>query len=352
MTSEPSTPAADPETDDRPLRERVTAPVRVQPPETPGIDWRPASTDDLDQLVALYAAIGRADHPNFLQSREEIEDELTRSWVDPAADTLIGLAADGSAAAFGQVVLTPNKETLVRSILFGGVHPDFRGRGIGRQLLAWQESRALQQLATSDLTLPGWIMLFADDRSERTHRLAVSAGFAPARYFTGLSRVIADPIPDLALPDGIRIEPYRAELSAATLEAKNAAFRDHWGSQPMNEEQWQSMLGLSVFRPDLSFLALAGDQVVGFVTAEVNEDDWEGQGYSSAYIPLVGVVREWRRKGVAPALLARAFTAFREEGLERAVLDVDSDNPTGALGLYTGMGFVPETRETAFSKVF
>lgn len=335
-----------------PLRERVAAPERPPLPDTDGLEWRPASSSDLHVLEALYAAMSRADHPNYTQSREEIQDELGHSWVDPRADTLIALTGDGAAAAFGQVVLSPGKETLVRSILFGGVHPDFRGRGIGRQLLAWQEARALQQLATVDLTLPGWILLYADDRSERTHRLAASAGFQPARYFTGLSRVLADPLPDVQPPDGVRIEPYRPELEAATLEAKNAAFRDHWGSQPATEEQWESMLALSVFRPDLSFLALAGDEVVGFLTSEVNEDDWPGQGYTSAYIPHVGVVREWRRRGIAPALLARAFTAFRDIGLERAVLDVDSDNPSGALGLYTGMGFVPETRETAFSKVF
>jgi mycothiol synthase len=335
-----------------PLRDRVTAPEVLAVPSADGIVWRSATTSDLDLLQALYAAISTADHPNYTVSREEIAEELEHSWVDPAVDTLLGLTPDGAAVAFGQVVLTPGKETLVRSILFGGVHPEHRGSGVGRQLLAWQEGRALQQLATSDLTLPGWVMLFADDRSTRTHRLATSAGFAPARYFTGLSRVIADPIPALPLPEGIRLEPYRPELSAATLKAKNAAFRDHWGSQPMTEEQWASMLALSVFRPDLSFVALAGDEVVGFVTSEVNEDDWDGQGYSSGYIPLVGVVRQWRRRGIAPALLARAFTAFRDEGLERAVLDVDSDNPTGALALYTGMGFVPETRETAFSKVF
>jgi mycothiol synthase len=335
-----------------PLRERVAAPERVPVPETAGLEWRPATTGDLDLLAELHTAIARADHPNYTQSREEIEDELGHSWVDLDADTLIALTDDGAVVAFGQAMLMPGKETLVRSILFGGVHPEFRGRGIGRQLLAWQEARALQQLATVELTLPGWIMLYADDRSERTHRLAAASGFRPARYFTGLSRVLADPIPEIRLPEPVRIEPYRAALRAATLEAKNAAFRDHWGSQPMTAEQWESMLGLSVFRPDLTFLALAGDEVVGFLTSEVNEDDWPGQGYSSGYIPLVGVVREWRRQGIAPALLAQAFAAFRDQGLERAVLDVDTDNPTGALGLYTGMGFVPETRETAFSKVY
>jgi ribosomal protein S18 acetylase RimI-like enzyme len=335
-----------------PLRDRVTAPERPPIPDTPGLEWRAAGTADVHLLQALYAAISRSDHPNYILTRDEIADELEHSWVDPTTDTLIGLDSTGAAAAFGQVVLAPVKETVVRSILFGGVHPDHRVRGIGRQLLAWQEARALQQLATSELPLPGWILLYADDRSVRTHRLAAAAGFQPARYFTGLSRDLSAPIPEPPLPAIVRLEPYSAGLSDVTLEAKNAAFRDHWGSQPSTVEQWESMLGLGVFRPDLSFVALAGDDVVGFVMSEVNEDDWPGQGYSSAYISLVGVVREWRKRGIAPALLARAFTEFRDGGLERAVLDVDSENPTGALGLYTGMGFVPETRETAFSKVF
>jgi mycothiol synthase len=163
-----------------PLRERVVAPERLPLPDTDGLQWRPASTDDLDVLAELYGAISRADHPNYTQSREEIEDELGHSWVDLESDTLVALAGDGAAVAFGQAMLMPGKETLVRSILFGGVHPELRGRGIGRQLLAWQEARALQQLAAVDLTLPGWIMLYADDRSERTHRLAACGSSATA----------------------------------------------------------------------------------------------------------------------------------------------------------------------------
>jgi hypothetical protein len=69
-----------------------------------------------------------------------------------------------------------------------------------------------------------------------------------------------------------RLVRFEARYAAAALEAKNASFRDHWGSQPTGDEQWKSML-------------------------ELPRDDWERQGYSSGYIPIVGVVRECRRRG-------------------------------------------------------
>lgn len=95
----------------------------------------------------------------------------------------------------------------------------------------------------------------------------------------------------------------------------------------------------STRRLDLSFLAMDGDEVAGLVIVDVNEEDWLRQGYSGSYVSLVGVVASWRRKGVAPALLAASLRASRDAGLERVALDVDSENPSGALGLYTGMGF-------------
>ena len=68
---------------------------------------------------------------------------------------------------------------------------------------------------------------------------------------------------------------------------------------------------------------------------------------SGGYVALVGVVRDWRRRGVAPAMLAEVMRAARAAGHERIALDVDSENPTGALGLYTGMGFVATSRSVA-----
>ena len=79
----------------------------------------------------------------------------------------------------------------------------------------------------------------------------------------------------------------------------------------------------------------------------MNEDDWEALGASNAYIDLIGVVRAHRRRGLAPLVIAATLDAVASAGLEKAVLDVDTESPTGANTLYEGLGFVPTERSMA-----
>ena len=66
-----------------------------------------------------------------------------------------------------------------------------------------------------------------------------------------------------------------------------------------------------------------------------------------AWINSVGTRRSWRGKGVARWLLSEALdrVARADTGFERAILGVDADNPTGALGLYRSLAFA-EVRAT------
>ena len=334
-----------------PLSERVDALADLQPAPVAGVAWRPATLDDVDDIVGLAAAMAAVDHPDWSEPREEIDEVLTLSFVDIAHDTLIG-ETEGRVVAFGQALAPFEPETIVRSVLLGGVHPEFRGRGIGRSLLAWLEGRARQQLAASGLALPGWVLAYTQDRNPGAGRLFEHLGFETARYFAQLERSLDDPIPELDLPAPLRLVNASLDRSEATRDAKNSSFRDHWGSQPTPVEPWDNFMTASTRRLDLSFLALDGDEVVGLVILDVNEGDWALQGYPSSYISLVGVVAPWRRRGVAPALLAASLRASRDAGLERTALDVDSENPTGALGLYTGMGFSSVHTSRAHLKAF
>ena len=339
-------------TEPNPLSSRVDAPSVLPTPDHPDVaTWRAAVIDDIEAILAAQRQSDRVDHPEWSTTREELADDFGSSHIDLANDSLVAFAPDGTVVAHGYVLLGPGQETRVQSYLFGTVTPEFRGRGIGRQLLAWQAGRSRQQLAGSDKLLPGWSMIHAEQQNSTAIALAERAGFDVARYFTLMQRVLTEPIPAFDATDGIRIVTCTPELLEATRIARNDAFRDHWGSQPSVEERWAQFTGSPQFRSDLSWLAVTGNgedsRVVGFALSTVNEDDWEAQGFRSGYIALIGVVRDWRGRRLAPALISRLLTSYRDAGLERAVLDVDTASPTGANSLYERMGFEATTQEVA-----
>jgi len=124
--------------------------------------------------------------------------------------------------------------------------------------------------------------------------------------------------------------------------AHNAAFADHWGGQPLGRDQWQEELASVCCRPSWCQVAVdrASGTVVGYAINAAYEDEWPVQGYSEGHTDRLGVLREWRGRGVASALLRRSMQVFHEAGLGGAGLGVDSDNPTGAYPLYQHLGYL------------
>ena len=109
-------------------------------------------------------------------------------------------------------------------------------------------------------------------------------------------------------------------------------------------------LGRSDFRPDLTFLALQGEEIAGFSVNYVSLEENERQGIQQGWIGQLGVRRPWRRRGLASALLCDSMRAFRAQGLTHAGLTVDADNLTGALGIYERLGFFVFKRIAVFAK--
>lgn len=334
------------------LSVRAAAPARIELPQTPGFLWRPANAGDIDTVLQLLQAAGRVDHPSYALIREDVADDFSSAHIEAASDTLIAIDDAGRAVGYGSVACSPARELFVRSTIEGTVHPDFRGRGLGRALLTWQEQRARQQFAQIDSNADGWIINFLSDAAASAIALFERHGFATARHYWELHRPLSQPIDEVALPDGIRTVGLREVAADALLAAKNDAFRDHWGSLPLNAEQWSKVLKRRTLRPDLSVIAVTETgEIAGFLLTEVDESSWAAQGFSSAYIELVGVPRAHRGRRIAPAILAEALRRIRAEGLDRAVLDVDAANPTGALGLYQRSGFVEHSRGRDLLKV-
>jgi ribosomal protein S18 acetylase RimI-like enzyme len=49
-------------------------------------------------------------------------------------------------------------------------------------------------------------------------------------------------------------------------------------------------------------------------------------------------------------LLVQSIGMFREMGMDETALGVDTENPSGALGLYEGLGYREVGRHTFFEK--
>jgi mycothiol synthase len=336
-----------------PLSHRVPSSGRPAVPETPGVTWRSATSADIDAITALQAESGRIDHPSYSISREEVAEDFARSYVDVERDTILGIDGSGELVACGLAMPSDARDTLVRSYAFGTVAPTFRGRGIGPQLAAWLDARALEQLAEAEEPLPGWIMVYLESRETAAAEIFARLGYTPARYFFEMRRDLPDRIEDVATPDDITVRRASTDDWHALRLARNDSFRDHWGSQPTTEEDWATFGSRETVHLDLSFVAVDGTgEIGGFVITEVRKGDWEGQGFTSAYIDLVGTTRAFRGRGIAPALLAATLRACAEAGYDKAVLDVDAENPTGALALYEGLGFRQAERTVALTRVF
>ena len=64
-------------------------------------------------------------------------------------------------------------------------------------------------------------------------------------------------------------------------------------------------------RPEATFVALAGDEVVGYAKLSLSEDD-----STEGFHDMTGVLRAWRGKGIAGALKRAEIAWAKEAGYE------------------------------------
>jgi ribosomal protein S18 acetylase RimI-like enzyme len=89
--------------------------------------------------------------------------------------------------------------------------------------------------------------------------------------------------------------------------------------------------------------------VAGYAMSSRYQADFPVRGYTFGYTDVLGTRRAYRGRKAALAALAASMRAFAEAGMDAAVLDVDTENPSGAQGLYASLGYVKEHGSRMYS---
>jgi mycothiol synthase len=191
-----------------------------------------------------------------------------------------------------------------------------------------------------------------EQQQQHQAALFAAAGYGIVRYYNEMHRPLNQELPDAILDPGLELVTFGPALHEPVRLAHNAAFRDHWGSEPRDEEAWGFVVNDPQARPDLSAVVLerSTGTVAGYQLATHDAEAAVTRGFREGYTELLGVRREFRGRGIAQALLADAMRRFAAAGMEVASLDVDSENPTGALALYIKMGYAAVNRSMAWDK--
>ena len=320
----------------------------------PGLRLRPyAGETDLAAIARIENAEAGADRIPSHTSEERLQARYAHAneHFNPTRDVTIA-EVDGRAVAVASREWVDTTDGLREYRLDGAVDPAFRGRGIGTSLLGENERLMRELAATHDTALPRIFGSWSVDTQERDSRLLTAGGFATARWFFEMTRPNLDDIPDVPMPDGLAMRPITRDLALQVWRADVEAFRDHWGGFDGSDDRLEQWLARPTTDLSIWVVAFDGDEVAGGVLNTIDAEENTALGLNSGWLSSVFTRRQWRRRGLARALIARSLVVLRERGISAASLGVDADNPSGALGLYEGIGFEVDFRSTAWRKPF
>lgn len=310
----------------------------------PGFRMRPPQDQDAEEV----AAFSNEECVAFLGVPVLNADWLRRRWTAPGADRDRDFAVvespDGELCAHLSVEA---ERPFAEVFALGIVAPAHHGRGLGAAIVSETERRAQRFLALADPSARVVVHAGALADEPRVSALLASRGYREVRRFE-LRRVdFADEPPPPRAVDGISVRSFRPEDARRLYEAHVEAFADHWGQ---GEETYEDFRHHNFDAPEfdaaLWFVAWDGDELVGYLGAH----DKAREDPSRGYIALLGVRRAYRRRGLAEALLLRAFGALRARGRRGADLHVDTDSLTGATRLYERVGMTAHPRFATWEK--
>jgi GNAT superfamily N-acetyltransferase len=267
------------------------------------MEIRQATTDaEIETLVAVHNAV----HPNDLIGLAEMRS--TESQVEEMV-FLIAWEGDRAVAAGDTGLLFQQPEPFAHT----WVLPDERRRGIGTAMYSWISEYARSK---GKDVLEVWVEGSQPDGVDFVRKRGFTEIGRELRVSLDLTTIEA---PVVTAPEGITLTTWaeRPDLIHGIYDVAVEATPDIPGDEEDEIEPFEDWLAHEMAagpgdRPDATFVALAGDEVVGYSKFSLSDAQ-----PTVAHHDLTGVKRAWRGRGIARALKQAQIAWAKQNGFER-----------------------------------
>jgi len=291
---------------------------------------RPAVRDDLEATAAMLN-----EHSRRLHGVDDVTPpDLLLYWESPDVE-------------FGQdIIIAENDAGVV-----GYADVGFFAEQIWLDVRATDHESlpdllsAIEKVAAAKQPDAG-LMAYTSEDDEPLRDLLSRSGYEVIRHSYRMRIALGGERSEPEWPDGFTVHTMREGEERRVYDAHNASFADAWMFEAEPYELWRHwFIEDPAFDPSLWFMAEHGDDVAGIVIARAAEYE-PGLGW----VRILGVLPEYRQRGLAQALLRHTFAEFESRGFDAVGLGVDAENPTGAVRVYERAGMHVERTNLLFQK--
>ena len=334
------------------LDQRLRVPDQLDYPGSHlGLTWSLLGAADIDAVVALDARCRPHDRPSALRRREVVAPLLGLAPTEHRYEVLGGRDSQGELRAVGVVTVLAGVDAEHVSIIEAFVDPTWRGRGIGRALIDWQDGRARQILSDDGRDLPVSIESRVVAHLTERRRLLAAAGFSPSRTIESLVRTVdgdetmGSVVEAKLASAGVSLIPYTSALDEDIRTVYNRSQSLSLGGRLEPAADFARVC--EEVSDDISYVAVTADDqlVVGFLLARVEERD----GQKESWIEFLAIERGWRNQGIADALMARHLADCGTLGISLTGTAIDTQFNEAAKSWLGRWDFYPRSTDIVYA---
>ena len=227
------------------------------------------------------------------------------------------------------------------------VIPESRGSGIERQLV---------ETALSELKARGMTVAQAQADSERRDyiELLEGFGFSQVRVFSMMEMDLANVSHNIGESKELTMRPlqkHHEEDIGLLTRLWNETFEEHFNFRPDTVEEVRHFLFSDLYFTEQEiFFAILDGESIGYIGVGIDEKYNLEKNVKSGDIFTIGVLKKYRRTGIGTRLMLHGLEALKAKGMTKAMLGVDDQNPTKAIGLYEKVGFRAKQKYSTFER--